>query len=80
MHICREGNPVCKNIPNSIILQRKRQKEGKKASAKRAVTASAVEHEGESEAESDGYGEEGLSWEAILATVQVHHQNHLMLG
>lgn len=25
-----------------------------------------------SDAESDGYGEEGLSWEAVLATVQVN--------
>lgn len=48
-----------------------RQQKPKKASAKRAATSSAARDEGGSEAESDGYGEEGLSWEAVLATVQV---------
>ena len=51
-------------------MQRKR---GSKEKIAKAAKSSKVvpDAEVESDAESDGYGEDGLSWEAVLATVQV---------
>ena len=58
------------NSLKAAVAQRKRgSKEKILKAAKSAKTV--PEPEGESDAESDGYGEDGLSWEAVLATVQV---------
>ena len=53
------------------MFQRKRAEGGKAKAAKKAALSANKEEPQDSGAESDGYGEEGLSWEAVLATVQV---------
>ncbi len=51
-----------------LCEQRKRGGGKEKVAKKNARKAETVP---ESDEESDGYGEDGLSWEAVLATVQV---------
>jgi len=62
-----------KNLTPEVPLPFQRKRGGKEKSAK-GRSAKKVAPEPESDAESDGYGEDGLSWEAVLATVQVRHQ------
>ena len=56
-----------------ICVQRRRQREsGKAKGARKGVLPEEPQAEAQEDVgDSDGYGEEGLSWEAVLATVQV---------
>lgn len=55
----------------TLFFQRKR---GGKEKPGKGRTAKKVASEPDSDAESDDYGGDGLSWEAVLATVQVRYQ------
>ena len=56
-----------KMLLKGCVLQRKRRRGAEPKAGKRVKAESGAD----SDAESDGYGEGGLSWEAVLASVQV---------
>ena len=63
--------PLLAPTRTRALLPSLRQDDEEEGSESEGASSSGGEEGGESGDESDGYGEEGLSWEAVMASVQV---------